>query len=74
MILDPDGSYAWPGNHAEEPRVVVYDYGIKWNILRKIREYGLDLLIVPPDFSPSQVDAVRPDGIFLSNGPAIPPH
>lgn len=70
--LSAGGTYAWPGTHAENPRVVVYDYGIKWNILRKMREYGLDMLIVPPDFTPAQVDAVNPDGIFLSNGPGDP--
>ena len=70
--LSAGGTYAWPGTHAENPRVVVYDYGIKWNILRKMREYGLDMLIVPPDFTPAQVDAVTPDGIFLSNGPGDP--
>ncbi|GFM38609.1 glutamine-hydrolyzing carbamoyl-phosphate synthase small subunit [Desulfovibrio psychrotolerans] len=64
-----DGEYAWPGTG---PRVVVYDFGIKWNILRLLSEQGFDLLVVPPLFTAEQVAKVKADGVFLSNGPGDP--
>ncbi|MDR2054367.1 MAG: glutamine-hydrolyzing carbamoyl-phosphate synthase small subunit [Desulfovibrio sp.] len=71
--LRPDGSYAWPNPDAPgAARIVVYDYGVKWNILRLLAAHGMDLLVVPPAFSPEQVGIVRPDGIFLTNGPGDP--
>lgn len=53
-------------------RVVVYDCGIKWNILRKLVETGCDVTVVPPDTPASTVLGLAPDGIFLSNGPGDP--
>lgn len=72
--LAADGSYAWPGlaNGERGIRVLVYDFGIKWNILRLLQEQGMDLLIVPAGFTASQVRSVRPDAVFLSNGPGDP--
>ncbi len=64
-----DGTYDWPGTGK---RVVVYDYGIKWNILRLLAEEGFDLLVVPPSFSADEVAKVQADGVFLSNGPGDP--
>lgn len=54
------------------PRVIVYDFGIKWNILRLLAAQGLDMIVVPPTFTPQEVDELAPDGIFLSNGPGDP--
>ncbi len=68
-VLAADGSYAWPGNG---PRVVVFDCGIKWNILRLLAGMGLDLLMVPTSFTKAQVDALKPHAIFLSPGPGDP--
>ncbi len=68
-VLNQDGSYDWPGGN---PRILVYDYGIKWNILRLLKAQNLELLVVPWNFSCEQVSMVRPDGIFLSNGPGDP--
>ncbi len=68
-----DGSYAWPGvdgKHA--PRLVVYDYGIKWYILRLLTAQGFDVLVVPPTFSVAQVKACGAQAVFLSNGPGDP--
>ncbi len=53
-------------------RVVAYDCGIKWNILRKLVEAGCDVTVVPADTSAARVLALAPDGIFLSNGPGDP--
>ncbi|WP_027185179.1 glutamine-hydrolyzing carbamoyl-phosphate synthase small subunit [Desulfovibrio inopinatus] len=64
-----DGQYDWPG---DGPRVLVYDLGIKWNILRLLAAEGLDLLVVPGDFPYESVKKVAPDAIFLSNGPGDP--
>jgi carbamoyl-phosphate synthase small subunit len=54
------------------PHVVVYDYGIKMNILRRLRSYGCRLTVVPASFPAADVLAMNPDGIFLSNGPGDP--
>ena len=64
-----NGRYPWPG---EGPRVVVFDYGIKWSILRLLAAQGLDLLVVPSSFTAAQVDLLAPDSVFLSNGPGDP--
>ncbi len=64
-----DGSYAWPN---EGPRLVVYDYGIKWNILRILEQQGFDMLVVPPTFSAAAVKASGAQAVFLSNGPGDP--
>ena len=68
--LEADGSYAWPGG--KSLRILVYDFGIKWSILRLLAAQGMELLVVPPSFTCGQAAAVRPDGVFLSNGPGDP--
>lgn len=52
--------------------VVVYDYGVKHNILRRLTSYGCRLTVVPASTSAENVLALSPDGIFLSNGPGDP--
>ncbi len=58
----------------EPPRlhVVAYDYGIKHNILRMLRDEGCKVTVVPADTSAEDVLTLKPDGIFLSNGPGDP--
>lgn len=53
-------------------RVVAYDFGMKRNILRGLRQRGLAVRVVPADTSAEDVLAMNPDGIFLSNGPGDP--
>ncbi len=53
-------------------RVVVYDFGVKHNILRRLAGYGCSLTVVPASTSAEDVLAMNPDGIFLSNGPGDP--
>ena len=53
-------------------KVVVFDYGVKQNILRRLASYGCDLTVVPASYTAEQVLAMNPDGIFLSNGPGDP--
>ena len=52
--------------------VVVYDYGVKRNILRMLVDRGCRLTVVPAKTSANDVLAMNPDGIFLSNGPGDP--
>ncbi len=52
--------------------VVVCDYGVKYNILRRLTSYGCKLTVVPSKYSAEQILAMNPDGIFLSNGPGDP--
>ncbi len=51
--------------------VVAYDFGVKRNILRMLVERGCKLTVVPAQTPAADVLAMKPDGIFLSNGPAI---
>ena len=53
-------------------RVVVYDYGVKRNILRLLADRGCELIVLPAQASAADALAQRPDGIFLSNGPGDP--
>ena len=53
-------------------RVAAYDFGIKWNILRRLDAYGCDVKVFPATAPASELLAIEPDGIFLSNGPGDP--
>ena len=53
-------------------KVVAYDFGVKRNILRMLADRGCDLTVVPAQTPASEVLAMNPDGIFLSNGPGDP--
>jgi carbamoyl-phosphate synthase small subunit len=53
-------------------RVVAYDYGIKENILRRLRQNGFSVTVVPAATTADEVLALNPDGVFLSNGPGDP--
>jgi carbamoyl-phosphate synthase small subunit len=52
--------------------VVAYDYGIKWNILNSLSRSGCDVTVVPGATPAEDVLRMRPDGVFLSNGPGDP--
>lgn len=53
-------------------KVVAYDYGVKYNILRMLADRGCDLTVVPAQTPAAEVLAMNPDGVFLSNGPGDP--
>jgi carbamoyl-phosphate synthase small subunit len=53
-------------------KVVAYDYGIKFNILRRLRQHGNKVTVVPAHTTAEDVLAMKPDGVFLSNGPGDP--
>jgi carbamoyl-phosphate synthase small subunit len=81
-----DKSYVWtdgswqldpnkprPSTAAQaEFNVVAYDYGIKTNILRMLVDRGCRVTVVPAQTPASEVLAMNPDGVFLSNGPGDP--
>jgi carbamoyl-phosphate synthase small subunit len=52
--------------------IVAYDYGLKRNILRRLRQHGFQVRVVPAGTPATDVLALNPDGIFLGNGPGDP--
>ncbi len=57
---------------SQGPLVAAFDFGIKLNILRHLVGLGCRLVVVPANASAADVRALRPDGLFLSNGPGDP--
>ncbi len=55
-----------------EFQVVAFDFGIKWNILRRLVDVGSEVTVVPARTSAADVLALHPDGVVLSNGPGDP--
>lgn len=74
-----DGLSAWSSfapiptpAESDPPHVVAIDYGMKWNILRHLRNLGCRVTVVPGTFTAEEVLRFQPDGVFLSNGPGDP--
>ena len=71
-----EGMYGWPGGYSAKRRfkyfVVALDYGIKRNILRSLVAERMDVLVVPAATPAEEVLKLKPDGVFLSNGPGDP--
>jgi carbamoyl-phosphate synthase small subunit len=71
-----EGSWTLGQGHqsaaASQFKVVAYDFGVKRNILRMLVDRGCDLTVVPAQTPAAEVLAMKPDGIFLSNGPGDP--
>ncbi len=57
---------------ARRYRVAAWDYGMKWNILRRLAAYGCDVRVYPASTPASALLADGPSGVFLSNGPGDP--
>ncbi|HEX2444141.1 MAG TPA: glutamine-hydrolyzing carbamoyl-phosphate synthase small subunit [Vicinamibacterales bacterium] len=53
-------------------KIAAYDFGMKWNILRRFDAYGCDVRVFPATAPASELLATNPDGVFLSNGPGDP--
>lgn len=70
--------YDWPLDETIKPdipsafKVAVYDFGVKFSILRALVQHGCELRVFPASTSAAEVLAWQPDGIFLSNGPGDP--
>lgn len=69
--LPPDEQITLTAEQAKF-KVVAYDYGVKRNILRMLVDRGCDVTVVPAKTPASDVLAMKPDGVFLSNGPGDP--
>ena len=52
--------------------IVAFDFGVKYNILRRLRQCGFHIQVVPPQTTASEVMSYKPRGVFLSNGPGDP--
>jgi carbamoyl-phosphate synthase small subunit len=52
--------------------VAAYDFGMKWNILRRLTAHGCEVRVYPATAPASELLASKPDGVFLSNGPGDP--
>ena len=59
-------------NFPRTPHVVVVDFGAKFGILRHLASLGCRVTVVPAQAQAAQIEAMRPDGIMLSNGPGDP--
>ena len=69
----PDGFVVSAGKRRKRPlKVAAYDFGMKWNILRRLSAHGCDVRVYPATAPASELLASKPDGVFLSNGPGDP--
>jgi carbamoyl-phosphate synthase small subunit len=72
--------FAWEGGgrpfdgqeHGDRKRIVVTDYGVKYNILRILERNGCEVIAAPPGATAEEVLGLRPDGVLLSPGPGDP--
>jgi carbamoyl-phosphate synthase small subunit len=82
-VVSCEKPYSWnesewslPGGYGRQDKsqyhVVAYDYGVKRNILRMLASRGCKLTVLPAQASAKEAMALRPDGVFLSNGPGDP--
>ncbi|MEZ5306244.1 MAG: glutamine-hydrolyzing carbamoyl-phosphate synthase small subunit [Pyrinomonadaceae bacterium] len=67
-----DKRFDYPSKTEEKYHVVCFDFGVKENSLRSFAGWGCRLTVVPSDTTAEEVLDLRPDGIFLSNGPGDP--
>jgi carbamoyl-phosphate synthase small subunit len=69
---DPEYVVA-PGRRAKRKlKIAAYDYGMKWNILRRFSAHNCDVRVYPASTPAAELLATKPDGVFLSNGPGDP--
>lgn len=64
--------YDFPSDGRERFHIVCYDFGVKRNSLRELAQLGVRTTVVPSSTSAAKALALKPDGIFLSNGPGDP--
>ena len=73
QVVTTDKPFVWNPDATDAPfHVVAYDYGVKHNLLRELAARGCRVTVVPATQSASDVLALDPDGVFLSNGPGDP--
>jgi len=82
-VVSTDTAYSWSEGQLDlnanafvsvpaQYKVVAYDFGVKTNILRMLAERGCAVTVVPAQTPAAEVLALKPDGVFLSNGPGDP--
>jgi carbamoyl-phosphate synthase small subunit len=72
-LEDPDEFGVEPQRRATRTlKIAAYDYGMKWNILRRLSAHGCAVRVYPAMTPASELLATNPDGVFLSNGPGDP--
>lgn len=71
-VVTTDEVYEHPATGAERFHIVCYDFGVKTNSLREFAALGCRITVVPADTSAEKILALKPDGVFLSNGPGDP--
>ena len=71
-VVTIDETYEYSADGEEKFHVVCLDFGVKTNSLREFAKYGCRLTIVPAETAALEILALKPDGIFLSNGPGDP--
>ncbi len=64
--------YVWKAKGPRRYKVAAIDCGIKWNILRILADLGCEVHVFPATVSFKEIKAIKPDGLFLSNGPGDP--
>jgi carbamoyl-phosphate synthase small subunit len=70
---DPDEFGITPARRASKRlKIAAYDYGMKWNILRRLSAHGCDVRVYPASTPAAELLATSPDGVFMSNGPGDP--
>ena len=72
QVVTTRSVYQWPAPPEPRFHVVAYDFGIKQNILRMLSAEGCRVTVVPATMPAADVLALKPDGVFLSNGPGDP--
>jgi carbamoyl-phosphate synthase small subunit len=70
---DPD-EFGVPIEHRTKRRLKIsaYDFGMKWNIMRRLSAHGCDVRVYPASTPAAELLKTNPDGVFLSNGPGDP--
>jgi carbamoyl-phosphate synthase small subunit len=70
-VVSTTKAYSWGKQNASK-HIIAYDYGIKHNILRLFEDRDCRITVVPSTATAKEVLALKPDGVFLSNGPGDP--
>ena len=71
-VVTIEERFDYPAAETEKFHIVAFDFGVKTNSLREFSKFGCRVTVVPADTSASDVIALQPDGVFLSNGPGDP--
>jgi carbamoyl-phosphate synthase small subunit len=74
FVAPKDDEFLIPGERkpSRRLRIAAYDFGMKWNILRRFSAHSCDVRVYPASTPASALLATKPDGVFLSNGPGDP--